>query len=129
MLRFGKRKVILDKMKTFLIYIIFLLTMLGTSTASGNFSKEGKTCVYFHICSLRGPAQKSLFCQTSFAFALKVIKLMRQLFIQKCVSDFLICLGLNLSGCREIFSSWRQPELKLNCYIYLDDFVSLVTCF
>ena len=54
---------------------------------------------------------------------------MRQLFIQKCVSDSLICLGLNLSGCREIFSSWRQRELKLNCYIYLNDFVSLVTCF
>ena len=46
-LRFGKRKVILDKMKTFLIYLIFLLTMLGTSTASGNFSHEGKTCVIF----------------------------------------------------------------------------------
>ena len=47
-LRFGKRKVILEKMKTFLIYIIFLLTMLGTSTASGNFSDdEGKTCVIF----------------------------------------------------------------------------------
>ena len=46
-LRFGKRKVILEKMKTFLIYIIFLLTMLGTSSASGNFSDEGKTCVIF----------------------------------------------------------------------------------
>ena len=46
-LRFGKRKVILEKMKTFLIYIIFLLTMLGTSIASGNFSDEGKTCVIF----------------------------------------------------------------------------------
>ena len=47
MLRFGKRKVILDKMKTFLIYIIFLLTVFGTSTASGNLSVEGKTCVIF----------------------------------------------------------------------------------
>ena len=47
-LRFGKRKVILEKMKTFLIYIIFLLTMLGTSIASGNFcDDEGKTCVIF----------------------------------------------------------------------------------
>ena len=47
MLRFGKRKVFLDKMKTFLIYLIFLLTMLGTSTASGNVSEEGKNCVIF----------------------------------------------------------------------------------
>ena len=27
--------------------------MLGTSTASGNFSDEGKTYYYFHIRSLR----------------------------------------------------------------------------
>ena len=47
MLRFGKRKVFLDKMKTFLLYLIFLLTMLGTSTASGNVSEEGKNCVIF----------------------------------------------------------------------------------
>ena len=46
-LRFGKTKVILEKMKTFLIYIIFLLTMLGTSTASGNVSEEGKIWVIF----------------------------------------------------------------------------------
>ena len=47
MLRFGKRKVILDKMKTFLIYISFLLAVLGTSTASGNVGEEGKTCAIF----------------------------------------------------------------------------------
>ena len=47
MLRFGKRKVIFDKMKTFLFFISFLLTVLGTSTASGNVSEEGKTCVIF----------------------------------------------------------------------------------
>ena len=42
-----KEKSHVDKMKMFLIYIIFLLTMLGTSTASGNVSEEGKTCVIF----------------------------------------------------------------------------------
>ena len=47
MLRFGKRKVIFDKMKTFLFFISFLLTVLGTSTASGNVSEEGKACVIF----------------------------------------------------------------------------------
>ena len=47
MLRFGKRKVIFDNMKTFLFYISFLLTVLGTSTVSGNVSDEGKICVIF----------------------------------------------------------------------------------
>ena len=47
MLRGGKRKVIFDKMKTFLFFIGFLLTVLGTSAASGNVSEEGKTCVIF----------------------------------------------------------------------------------
>ena len=46
-MRLRKRKVILDKMKTFLIYIILLLTVLGTSTASGNVNEEGKTFVIF----------------------------------------------------------------------------------
>ena len=91
MLRFGKRKVILDKMKTFLTYLIFLLTMLGTSTASGNVSDGGKTCVIFasalesalissryffsvaQACSKStGHARKSLFFQTNFAFAFKL---------------------------------------------------------
>ena len=47
MLRSGKRKVVFDKMKTFLIFISFLLTVLGTSTASLNVIEEGKTCVIF----------------------------------------------------------------------------------
>ena len=40
-------------MKMFLVDTIFLLTMLGTSTASGNVSEEGKNLAYFHICFLR----------------------------------------------------------------------------
>ena len=47
MLRFGKSKVIFDNMKTLLFYISFLLTVLGTATASGNVSEEGKTFVIF----------------------------------------------------------------------------------
>ena len=42
-----KEKSHFDKMKTFLFFISFLLTVLGTSTASGNVSEEGKACVIF----------------------------------------------------------------------------------
>ena len=35
----------------------------------------------------------------------------------KSVRTSLIYLGLNLSGCREIFSSWPQPVEK-NCYLF-----------
>ena len=97
MLRFGKRKAILDKMKTFLIYIIFLLTMLGTSTASGNVSEEGKTCVIFPsslfaIFFLNGVSFKQkCWARTKIIIFPRLILLLpksykplRQRFIQKC---------------------------------------------
>ena len=52
--------------------------MLGTSTASGNVSEEGKTCVIFTsrrskvVAKVQGHARKSLFSQTNFAFAFKL---------------------------------------------------------
>ena len=102
--------------------------MLGTSTASGNVSEEGKTCVIFTsalfaLFSVQGTRENS---QTNFAFAFKLSNYCVNCSF-KSVRASLICLGLNLSGCREIFSSWPQPvEKTVNC---LDDFVSLVTCF
>ena len=131
-MRFGKRKVILDKMKKFLIYIIFLLTMLGTSTASGNV-REGKTCVIFTsalfalfssvaylVAKVQGTRENS---HTNFAFAFKLSNYCVN-FSFKSVRASLICLGK--SGCREIFSSW--PQLVEKTVICLDNFVSLVTC-
>ena len=51
MLRFGKRKVILKENENVFDLHIFLLTVLGTSTASGNVREEGKTCIIF-TCAL-----------------------------------------------------------------------------
>ena len=59
--------------------------MFGTSTTSGNFGDEGKTCLIFTsalftlfflaklVAKVRtGHARKSLFSQTNFAFAFKL---------------------------------------------------------
>ena len=69
-------------MKTFLIYIILLPTVLGTSTASGNVNEEGKTFIISHVLSSRyfppwrkllalvqGTRKNRYFSQTNFAFA------------------------------------------------------------
>ena len=124
----------------FLVDTIFLLTMLGTSTASGNVSEEGKTWLiftsaFFALFSLvakacskcTGHAWKSLFSQNNFAFAFKLSNYCANCSF-KSVRASLICLELNLSGCSEIFSSRPQPVVK-KTVICLDDFVSLVTCF
>ena len=74
-----------------------------------------------------GQAWKSLFSQNNFAFAFKLSNYCATCSF-KSVRASLICLGLNLSGCREIFSSRPQPVVK-KTVICLDDFVSLVTCF
>ena len=112
--------------------------MLGTSTASGNVSEEGKTCVIFTaalfelffprwrklVAKVQGPRENS---QTNFAFAFTLSNYCTNCSF-KSVRASLICLGLNLSCCREIFSSRPQPVEKT--VICLDDFVSLVTqCF
>lgn len=39
-------KVIRDKRKNFLMYILSFLNLLGTSSASGNTDKEGKACFW-----------------------------------------------------------------------------------
>ena len=96
--------------------------MLGTSLLREiSTIEEGKTCVIFtsalftlfssmvYACSKStGHARKSLFSQTNFAFAFKLSNYSAN-FSGKSVRASLICLGLNLSGCREIFSSWPQP--------------------
>ena len=64
--------------------------------------------------------------QTNFAFVFKLSNYCVNCSF-KSVRASLICLRLNLSGCREIFSSWPQPVEKT--VICLDDFVSMVTCF
>ena len=59
-------------MKTFLIYIILLLTVLGTSTASGNVNEEGKTFVIFTstLFALFSSTRENRYVsQTNFAFA------------------------------------------------------------
>ena len=83
-------------MKTFLIYIIFLLTGLGASTALGKFSDEGKTCLIFTsalfalfffgklVAKVQGTRENRYFPRLTLLLRLSYIKLLRQLFIQKC---------------------------------------------
>ena len=116
-------------MTTFSIYIIFLLTLLGTSAASGNVREEGKTFVIFTsalstlISSMAwasskrtGNVRQPVFSQANFAFAFKVYNCCAILSF-KSVRVSLICLGLNLSGCCEMFSFWPN-QLKKRCYLF-----------
>ena len=75
------------------------------------------------VAKVQGTHENS---QTNFAFAFKLSNYCVNCSV-KSVRASLISLGLNLSGCREIFSSWPQPVEKT--VICFDDFVSLVTCF
>ena len=45
----GREKVIIDEMKTFLIYIVLFLTVLGTSIASNNISAMKVKLVLFSL--------------------------------------------------------------------------------
>ena len=61
--------------------------MLGTSTASGNFSEEDKTCVIFTsalVAKVQGTRENRYFPRLTLLLPLSYIKLLRQIFIQKC---------------------------------------------
>ena len=77
-----------DKMKTLLMYIVFFLTVLETSTASENTSKEGKARFIFRlgifalffsdqlrklVAKTKGARQKSYFCDSNFIFPFQFI--------------------------------------------------------
>ena len=122
-----REKSFLKNMTTSSIYIIFLLTLLGTSTASGNVREEGKTFVIFTsalstlISSMAsskrtGNVRQPVFSQANFAFAFKVYNCCAILSF-KSVRVSLICLGLNLSGCCEMFSFWPN-QLKKKSYLF-----------
>ena len=57
------------------------------------------------VAKVQGTRENS---QTNFAFAFKLSNYCVNCSV-KSVRASLISLGLNLSGCREIFSSWPQP--------------------
>ena len=70
--------------------------MFGTSTTSGNFSDEGKTCLSFTsalftlfflaklVAKVQGTRENLYFPRLTLLLPLSYIKLLRQLFIQKC---------------------------------------------
>ena len=70
--------------------------MFGTSTTSGNFSDEGKTCLIFTsalftlfflaklVAKVQGTRENLYFPTLTLLLPLSYIKLLRQLFIEKC---------------------------------------------
>ena len=60
------------------------------------------------VAKVQGTCENRYFFRTNFAFAFKLSNYCAN-FSFESVRVSLICLGLNLSGCREIFSSWPQP--------------------
>ena len=70
--------------------------MFGTSTTSGNFSDEGKTCLIFTsalfmlfflaklVAKVQGTRENLYFPRLTLLLPLSYIKLLRQLFIEKC---------------------------------------------